>query len=155
MAKLVVGINDLATLYPEIGKEWHLIKNAPLISAEVTSGSGKKVWWQCSKFKHHEWDAVVKSRTQRGDRCPFCSNKRVSPENSLSSLYPEIAKEWHPTKNGDLTPDDVVNGSHTKVWWQCSKFKNHEWDARIKDRTRSNGPTGCPDCYKEGRQTSN
>ena len=81
--------------------------------------------------------------------------KPVVRTNDLATLNPEIAMEWHPTKNGELTPNDVTAGSHKKVWWQCSKFKNHEWDARIKDRTRSNVPTGCPDCYKEGRQTSN
>ena len=26
-------------------------------------------------------------------------------QNSLLALYPQIAEEWHPTKNGDLTPD--------------------------------------------------
>ena len=25
------------------------------------------------------------------------------------SSYPELVKEWHPTKNGDLTPKDVTH----------------------------------------------
>ena len=36
---------------------------------------------------------------------------------SLSNAYPEIAKEWHPTKNGDLQPEDVAPKSGKKVWW--------------------------------------
>ena len=26
--------------------------------------------------------------------------------------------EWHPTKNGNLTPQQVAAGSDKKVWWQ-------------------------------------
>tara|TARA_Y100001968_G_C19395076_1_gene737801 strand:- start:1523 stop:1672 length:150 start_codon:yes stop_codon:yes gene_type:complete len=29
--------------------------------------------------------------------------KLVSGAKDLATLYPEIAKEWHPTKNGDKT----------------------------------------------------
>lgn len=61
--------------------------------------------------------------------------------NNLNDNYPELAKEWHPTKNGDLKPEDVTIGSHQKVWWlgKCG----HEWDAIIKDRVRG---YGCPIC---------
>ncbi len=27
---------------------------------------------------------------------------------SLVETHPEVAKQWHPTKNGDLTPDEVT-----------------------------------------------
>ena len=40
------------------------------------------------------------------------------PDNSLATVEPDIAAEWHPTKNGDLTPDDVVFGTYRKVWWR-------------------------------------
>jgi hypothetical protein len=39
---------------------------------------------------------------------------------SLADVNPELAKQWHPDKNGDLTPDDVLPGSNKKVWWRCS-----------------------------------
>jgi len=28
----------------------------------------------------------------------------------LSNLYPQLASEWHPTKNIDLTPEHVASG---------------------------------------------
>ena len=59
----------------------------------------------------------------------------------LCIQHPEIAKEWHKTKNGDLTLNDLTAGSHKKVLWQYSKFKHHEWDAPIA--TRSKRKTGC------------
>jgi len=38
---------------------------------------------------------------------------------SLAILNPELAKEWHPTKNGSLTLYDATLGSGQKVWWKC------------------------------------
>ena len=54
-------------------------------------------------------------------------------ENSLAIKYPEIAAEWHPTKNGRLTPELISYGSTKKVWWlgKCG----HEWDATVERRT--------------------
>lgn len=32
---------------------------------------------------------------------------KVSETSSLAVLFPEVTKEWHPTKNGTLTPDKI------------------------------------------------
>ena len=60
---------------------------------------------------------------------------------SLANAYPEIAKEWHPTKNGKITPEMVSPGTNKKFWWfgKC----NHEWQAEVCNRTEG---TGCPIC---------
>lgn len=39
---------------------------------------------------------------------------RWSASVPLSVTHPELAKEWHPTKNGILTPDDFTYGSQKK-----------------------------------------
>ena len=62
---------------------------------------------------------------------------------SLQTLFPEIAKEWHPTKNGSLTPDMFEFGSIEKVWWKCPKCHG-EWQTTINLRT--NQRTKCPYC---------
>lgn len=64
-------------------------------------------------------------------------------EKSLSIKYPKIAKEWHPTKNGEITPLMVSASTDDKYWWMCSKCK-YEWYARVSSRTCSN--TGCIVC---------
>src|SRR5215471_19310893 len=61
----------------------------------------------------------------------------------LSVSHPELAAEWHPTKNGDLAPGDVTPGSGRKVWWRCRIDQSHEWDAFVYSRTHGNG---CPYC---------
>ena len=84
------GVNDLATLYPHLAKEWHPTKNSELAPHNVSQGSGKKVWWKCSKG--HEWEASIYSRT-RGDGCPYCSNHRVlKGYNDIATTHPQYVK---------------------------------------------------------------
>ena len=141
--KKVSEENNLKFLFPEIASEWHPTKNGELKPEEFTYGSKKKVWWLCPKG--HDYDAIIISRTGRNSGCPYCSGRRVSDENNLKFLFPEIASEWHPTKNGDSKPEEFTHGSNQKVWWLCPK--DHNYDAVIGKRTQEN-PTGCPHCYR-------
>ena len=56
---------------------------------------------------------------------------------NLEKINPKLAKEWHPTKNGNLTPKDVTPSSGQKVWWICDN--NHEWLAKIDKRLTAQG----------------
>ena len=143
-SKSVNDDNCLMTVNPELAREWNYDKNEELTPYDVVAGSGKKVWWRCDKG--HEWESVIGDRNS-GKGCPYCSNKYVNDDNCLANVRPELAKEWHPSKNGELTPYDVVAGSGIKAWWKCNK--GHEWEANISSR---NNGTGCPYC--NGFQTS-
>ena len=44
---------------------------------------------------------------------------------NLLSSHLKLVAEWHPTKNGDLKPEDVVASSKRKVWWKCFKGEDH------------------------------
>lgn len=143
MAKIVRGVNDLLSQKPELARQWHPTKNGELLPEQVGMRSSRKVWWQCEKG--HEWEARIDARFL-GHGCPYCSGHRVLPGiNDLMTKDPELAKEWHLTKNGDLTPDMVTAGSNKRVWWKCEK--GHEWQARVTDRIKGNR---CPICaWKE------
>ncbi len=54
----------------------------------------------------------------------------------LSFSHPELAEEWHPDKNGPLTPQDVREGNGRTVWWRCSKGPAYEWPAVVSSRAR-------------------
>jgi len=123
---------------PILSQEWHPTKNGSLNPKSVSPGSGRKVWWRCKK--RHEWIASIDNRG-KGRGCPYCRNKRVNDENSLLVTNPSLAKEWHQTKNGALTPSDVVPGSHRKVWWRCGK--GHEWKAIIGHRNKGSNCIYC------------
>lgn len=83
--------------------------------------------------------------------CAECSKKRrgksftqgvVKKVGSLAETMPELSKEWHPTKNGDLTPNDITAGKFKPVWWLCPKC-GYEWQASPNNRKRG---IGCPCC---------
>ena len=133
------GETDLAALFPEIAAQWDAEKNGDLTPASVLPGSHAKVWWVCEKG--HRWQATVKSRVA-GCGCPVCANRELDHgDNDLETIYTELAAQWHPTKNGALTPRDVVPGARRKVWWVCGY--GHEWRAAVASRVAG---CGCPVC---------
>ncbi|MFE4143889.1 zinc-ribbon domain-containing protein [Peribacillus sp. YIM B13472] len=133
----------LGDSYPHLLKQWHPTLNTDICIDSVTPGSGKKVWWICNKG--HEWEAVIRTRTTIGVGCPYCSNRKVCMDNSLATIVPSLALQWHPTKNGTLSPNDVVYGSTKNVWWQCER--GHEWRAKVEYRYHKK--SGCPFCNLE------
>lgn len=138
--KILIGYNDLATLFPKPAEEWDYEKNGNLTPNRVTSGSNKKVWWKCSKG--HVWQAAISIRAKQGHNCPYCSHQRVIyGETDLATVNPKLAEEWDYEKNGELAPNQVMPGSDRKVWWKCSK--GHIWQAAISSR---NNGSGCPYC---------
>jgi hypothetical protein len=68
----------------------------------------------------------------------------------LVDKFPDIAKEWHPTKNEDIDLGSVSYGSRMKVWWlgKCG----HEYEMRIDQRTQPKRMSSCPTC--KGKKTS-
>jgi hypothetical protein len=87
------------------------------------------------------------SNRANGRGCPYCAGKKVCEDNNLEFLYPDLAKEWHPTKNGMLKPSDVTPNSGQKVWWMC--VKGHKWKATVDNRARGRG---CLKCYQINRK---
>lgn len=143
----IKGVNDLFTTDPLLAAEWNYKRNGSLSPSDVMSHTGKKVWWICEKG--HEWQDHVNNRSN-GRGCPYCSNHQaIVGENDLQTLYPELMKEWHPTKNKGINAIKILPGSNKKVWWICEK--GHEWKTQVANRTLVK--TGCPICREE-QQTS-
>ena len=97
---------------------------------EVTANSDKKVWWLFrysvpndypveslrGKYFEFEWVASIGNRNKNSG-CPYLSGQAVwSGFNDLTTVNPELAAQWHPTKNGDLKPTQVAVNSDKKVW---------------------------------------
>ena len=140
--------NSLINTHPDVAKEWHATKNTPLTPKNFLPGSNTRVWWLCPKG--HEYETNIISRTT-GHGCPVCSGNIVHESTALSTTHPELCKEWHPNRNGDLLPAKVSKGSTRKVWWVCEKC-NHEWEAVIYNRSKSKNPSGCPRCWSKRRK---
>ena len=81
--KLLVGYNDLKTLFPEVAAEWDYEKNDSIPEIHV-AGTHKKAYWICNKCNHH-YQAQIKERTYGGTGCPNCSfyYKTSVPEQAI------------------------------------------------------------------------
>lgn len=143
--KLGYKYRTLAETYPEISAEWHPTKN-DIKPEKISEASSKKFWWKCKNNSEHEWLATVYSRTVNKVPCPYCSGRLITKENSFGGKYPELAKQWHPTKNGILTPYEVFPSYSKKIWWVCLDYPEHEWQTKIKTRLETSGK--CPICIR-------
>lgn len=143
-----IRYKTLAETRPDIAAQWHPTRNDKWTPNDFARASEAKVWWLCDQGPDHEWQAQICSRTspRKGGTCPFCAWLRVSITNSLASVYPEVAKKWHPTNNGKLRPMDVIAHPSRKYWWKCTKGAGHEWQSSIGSMT--DNPERCPFCIR-------
>jgi hypothetical protein len=132
------------TIRPDLLAEFHPTRNRKLNPELISLGSAQKIWWQCLENSAHQWQARVGFRVQRKSKCPFCCRRRFSKDNSLLKEYPDLAQEWHKTKNGALKPSQISSLSRERVWWKCPKGDDHEWQTSLDQRTYMK--TGCPFC---------
>lgn len=138
--RVLAGFNDLATTHPDIAAQWDRESNE-LTPEQVSRGTHYNAAWVCPNG--HRYLMPVNKKVSRNSECPVCSGKKiVAGINDFATIHPELAKEWHPTKNGDLKPSEISRESGIKVWWMGSC--GHEWQATPHDRVESG--TGCPIC---------
>ena len=60
--------------------------------------------------------------------------------------HPEVARQWHPVKNGAFTPQLFGSGSAYRMWWQCPGCAcgaKHEWRARCVSYHPKRGNLPC------------
>ena len=139
--KKVTKDDNLLIHSPKICEEWNYKKNKEN-PENYKAKSNKKVWCICNKG--HEWEAVISSRAN-GSSCPFCSNRKVFLQNSLSYLYPDLAKEYDYKKNIVKDASLILAGTRESVWWKC--IRGHSWKTSVANRTI--GKTNCPKCSKQ------
>ena len=112
-------------------------------AADKSVDSAVKLWWQCFKHDNHAWQASIRSRAKNNQGCQICNNKQVlDGYNDLQTKYPDIAGEWHPVLNTQLTPNQVTYKTNQTIWWQCPK--QHPYQMTVNDRTVKN--RGCSVC---------
>jgi len=139
-------------------KEWDFTKNGDLDPRTVAECSNKLVWWICPitcKFGcKHTYQQTVTNKIVLGQGCPYCSpsQQKICYHDSLEYKHPELAQEWHTTKNGDNKPSFFPCGSHFNAWWLCPKKCKygclHEYQATIQNKVK--GQHNCPYCNKYG-----
>lgn len=122
-------------------------KDFELCNGNVYNGQYEKLKFYhktCKEYFETSWSSIY-----AGHGCGVCNGQQLGKYNTLAYRFPEVAKEWHPTKNGDLTPNDVSYGTPRKFWWLCKK--GHEFFVSVNTRTNVN--SGCKDCADERKES--
>ncbi len=128
---------------PDLAGEWHPTRN-DRTPDQVSRASNMRVWWLCPTCGH-EWKRAVDGRAHARSGCPACSGRIVRPDlsNALATRRPDLAAEWHPSLNGDRTPQTTTYGSGYKAWWTCP-LCTHTYQTQVVARTDRG--RGCPAC---------
>lgn len=142
---------SLLEAYPEIAKEWDAERNSMAASA-VGVGSRTSYWWRCPSGHPYQITVATRIRTKGCRKCNAAWRRervrigRLRTGRSLADVQPNLVAEWHPEKNGKVTPQTISFASKRQVWWRCSG--GHEWQATPGARNRG---TGCPECWASER----
>ena len=149
--RVVTEDNNFEMSFPEVAEMWNSKRNFDRPS-DFLPKSNKKVWWMCNRG--HEYKATIAnmvgafSEGSKAKGCPYCSKKKVTNDNNLEVLFPEVAAIWNYDKNGDLEPSSFAPKSGKKVWWVCES--GHEYESTIAHVTTSfsmdSQSKGCPYC---------
>jgi hypothetical protein len=127
-------------------KNWLKVenKNFDLIS-DTFENAQSPLRFHCNNQNcNMDFESVWVTMLFNNSDCPFCIRpgirSRLSDNNRLSVLRPDIAREWNYKRNSK-SPDEYTVRSNEKVWWICEC--GHEWEAPISKRTEGRG---CPTC---------
>jgi len=127
-------------------KLWCKINNKlfVLLDNQEYKGNDKKLQWQCLKNScgdifEMNWNDIL-----QGGGCAVCHGKQVGLSNCLAINNIELAKQWHPFLNGNLTPWDVTCFSKKDIWWICEQ--GHKWHDSVAHRNDKTVNRNCPYC---------
>ncbi len=150
------GKDSVKQIHPELMDEWNDNRDP----SKFLPGSSVKVDWKCRDCGH-EWPMLIKIRTKKNGGCTYCNGPggksartvHTDGRNSMSTEYPLLALEMHPTMNEGKTPDNVIAGTNAKLWWICNTISENPcgyiWPATGNKRVPPL-ERGCPRCAKSG-----
>ena len=132
--------NSLASLYPDLIKQWDFLKNKELNPNNLEPHSSVKVWWKCDYG--HEFKTSISNRTkEKSSGCPYCSNNLVfTGFNDLETKNKDLLKYWD-YKANTIKPSQISFKSNKKVFWICDL--GHTWNRSINDQSRFNKCSVC------------
>jgi len=134
---VVKGKNDLATTHPKLSKEWHPTKNGVLSAANITYGSGKKVWWVCPQG--HSYQATILHRSS-GTNCPICHSGRQTSfaEQAtyfyVKQLYPDAISRYKARFLGRMELDIFIPSINYAIEYDGEAW--HKENALKRERSK-------------------
>ncbi|MBV8758740.1 MAG: DEAD/DEAH box helicase family protein, partial [Deltaproteobacteria bacterium] len=127
---------SLLALKPGLAAWWDADKNTTIKLDALDASYALPLWWRC---EHGHSFSLPGVDMLKDDACPTCRLAKTS----LFAVAPNIAAEWHPTKNTGA-PDEIDAEHMMNAWWVCPN--GHEYQATVRARVTGNR-RGCPICF--------
>jgi superfamily II DNA or RNA helicase len=127
---------SLLKLKPGLAAWWDAEKNTSIKFEDLDASYAMPLWWRCEYGHSFSLPGVD---MLKDDACPTC---RLS-KTSLAAVAPNVAAEWHPTKNA-VAPSDVDAEHMMNAWWVCPN--GHEYQATVRARATGKRQS-CPQCF--------
>lgn len=114
---------------------------------EISYGSNKKIYIFCQnedKLYHESYD-IRCADFVNGDRCPFCSGKRIHYLDSLGFLFPQVIPIW--SEKNKKTSFEYSPFCSQEVYWKCPYEKHENYRRSISSSNACD--FRCPKCVQE------
>lgn len=144
------GIDNVCENFLE--KYWDYDQNKDIDPWLLPKAARQRVWLKCQNVSYHHSYDIITNSFYMGQRCPYCSKKRIHPQDSFAAFNMKrlgddfLDKYWDYDKN---TIDPFTISAHSdscKVWIKCQDVAYHgSYDVRPKDY--SNNKSNCPYCH--------
>lgn len=131
-----VSGTSFAAVHPKLAIAWHPSLNEGLLPQDIPADRTDPCWWLCEHGHAFERSPL---ELAQNPNCPTCNATNIS----LATLYPSVARFWHPDKNTGLSPETIPADHRANVWWKCDK--GHEFQRAVRNMTINGGQ--CPVCY--------
>jgi superfamily II DNA or RNA helicase len=128
--------SSIAKARPSLIPLWNAEKNGDASPTTVDAAQVANAWWRCPKGHDFQRSPLL---MVRDSVCPVCT----ATEKSLATTNTAVAAEWHPTRNGEITPAQVDADHVMNAWWLCPN--GHDYQATVRSRAR--GSRNCSTCY--------
>lgn len=157
----LVKLTDIPTLAEQY--------RGSLAPEAISPGAHDNLPWACRTWAlspatgqwhrvEHNFEAVVKDRSQQGHGCRVCAGYMIDDTNSLATWFPELAEQLdepqldprrlsastHNVSRKAPQRDDSAN-EYATYHWRCQL--SHRWEATILNRVQG---ADCPDCSTSG-----
>ena len=122
---------------------------------EIGYGSKKKVWIKCQEKNYHEDYQITCNSFVTGNRCPYCSHKKVHPKDSLGQYIIDnygqdfLNNIW--SDKNEKSAFEYSIGSQQKVLWKCLDNKHEDYKRGIN--ASNSYEFRCPKCSIERNES--
>lgn len=133
------GIDNICSDFIE--KYWDYDKNT-VDPWQIPKTTHNKIWIRCQEKEHHESYEITCANFYRGNRCPYCINRKVHKLDSVGTLSPKIFKVW--SDKNKKSPYEIASQSGKKYWFKCQNGIHKDYMRTMQNSFFAD--FYCPEC---------